>query len=143
MTASALANSAGAQFELTEDQHAILDQADRFARKELYGLSERMDRDEWWPEDAFPKIGDAGYFGTTIPEQYGGAGLDLVSAGLVTQAFSRWNHALALSYVAHDNLCANNIYRNGNEAQRRKYLPGLLLGTDNRRTRPDRARCGF
>ena len=128
MTASALANSADAQFELTEDQSAILDQADRFARKELHDLSERMDREEWWPEDAFPKIGDAGFFGVTIPEQYGGAGLDLVSAGLVTQAFSRWNHALALSYMAHDNLCANNLYRNGNEAQRRKYLPGLCSG---------------
>ena len=128
MTASALANSATAQFELTEDQNAILDQADRFARKEFYGLSERMDQEEWWPEDAFPKIGDAGYFGITIPERYGGAGLDLVSAGLVTQAFSRWNHALALSHVAHDNLCANNIYRNGTEAQRRKYLPGLCSG---------------
>ena len=47
MTASALANSAGAQFELTQDQHAILDQADRFARKELFGLAERMDRDDY------------------------------------------------------------------------------------------------
>jgi isovaleryl-CoA dehydrogenase len=47
---------------------------------------------------------------------------------LVAQAFSRWNHALALSCVAHDNLCLNNIYRNGNEAQRRKYLPDLCLG---------------
>lgn len=128
MTTSTLLNSAGAQFELTEDQLAILDQADRFARKELYGLSEHMDQDEWWPGDAFPKIGDAGYFGITIPEQYGGAGLDLVSAGLVTQAISRWNHALALSYVAHDNLCANNICRNGSEAQRLKYLPGLCSG---------------
>jgi len=128
MTKSELANCARPQFELTDDQIAILDQADRFARKELHGFSERMDRDEWWPEDAFPKIGDAGYFGITIPEQYGGSGLDLVSAGLVTQAISRWNHALALSYVAHDNLCANNIYRNGNEAQRRKYLPGLCSG---------------
>ncbi len=40
----------------------------------------------------------------------------------------RWNHALALSYIAHDNLCANNIYRNGNEAQRRKYLPDMCAG---------------
>src|SRR5262249_18503231 len=126
MTASALANSVGVQFELTDDQQAILDQADRFARNEFYDLSERMDREEWWPADAFPKIGDAGFFGVTIPEQYGGAGLDLVSAGLVTQAFSRWNHALALSHLAHDNLCANNIYRNGDEAQPRQYLPGLL-----------------
>ena len=128
MTTSALADAPAAQFDLTPDQQLILEQADKFARKELYALSERMDREEWWPQDAFPKIGDAGLFGITIPEDYGGAGLDLVSAGLVAQAFSRWNHALALSYIAHDNLCANNIYRNGSEAQRRKYLPGLCSG---------------
>ncbi len=116
------------QFDLTADQQAILDQADRFARNELAGYAERMDREEWWPADAFPKIGEAGFFGVTIPEEYGGAGLDLVSAGLVAQAFSRWNHALALSYIAHDNLCANNIYRNGNESQRRRYLPDLCSG---------------
>jgi isovaleryl-CoA dehydrogenase len=115
-------------FDLGDDQRIILDQADRFARNELYGLAERMDADEWWPEDAFPKIGQNGLFGVTIPEEYGGAGLDLVSAGLVLQGFSRWNHAMALAWVAHDNLCANNIYRNGNQTQRRKYLPGLCSG---------------
>ncbi|QTL04013.1 acyl-CoA dehydrogenase family protein [Aquabacter sp. L1I39] len=115
-------------FDLSEEQRAILDQADRFGRNVLYGYSERMDADEWWPDDAFPKIGDAGFFGITIPEAYGGAGLDLTAAGLVLQGFSRWNHALALSWVAHDNLCANNIYRNGNDAQRRKYLPDLCSG---------------
>lgn len=115
-------------FDLTEEQRTILDQADRFGRNELYGYSERMDAEEWWPEDAFPKIGDAGLFGVTIPEEFGGAGLDLAAAGLVLQGFSRWNHALALSWVAHDNLCANNIYRNGNDVQRRKYLPDLCSG---------------
>jgi isovaleryl-CoA dehydrogenase len=115
-------------FDLDAEQRSVLDQADRFARKELYGLSARMDAEEWWPEDAFPKIGDNGLFGVTIPEEYGGAGLDLLAAGLVLQGLARWNHALALSWVAHDNLCANNIHRNGNEEQRRKYLPGLCSG---------------
>src|ERR1700738_1657419 len=110
-------------FALNEEQQAVLDQADRFARKELYPLSARMDREEWWPDEAFRVIGDNGFFGATIPEEYGGAGLDLLAAGLVLQGFARWNHAMALSWVAHDNLCANNIYRNGNEQQRRKYLP--------------------
>jgi isovaleryl-CoA dehydrogenase len=115
-------------FDLNDDHRVILDQADRFARNELYALSERMDADEWWPEDVFPKIGDNGFFGVTIPEQYGGVGLDLLSAGLVLEGLGRWNHAMALAWVAHDNLCANNIYRNGNEAQRRKYLPDLCAG---------------
>ena len=120
--------SAGPSFELDADQREILDSADRFARKELYPLSERMDAEEYWPEDAFPRIGAAGFFGVTIPERYGGLGADLLAGGLVLQAFARWNHALALSCVAHDNLCLNNIYRNGSEAQRRKYLPDMCKG---------------
>jgi isovaleryl-CoA dehydrogenase len=116
-------------FELTPDQHEILDQADRYARNELYPLSERMDNEEWWPAEAFPKLGEIGYLGITVPEEFGGAGLDLMSAGLILQAMSRWNHAFALSWVAHDNLCVNNIYANANEAQRRQYLPRLCDGT--------------
>jgi isovaleryl-CoA dehydrogenase len=115
-------------FGLNEEQESVLDQADRFARNELYPLAQRMDDEEWWPDDAFPKMGDVGFLGATIPEEYGGAGMDLLAAGLVLQGFARWNHAMALSWVAHDNLCANNIYRNGNEEQRRKYLPKLCSG---------------
>lgn len=115
-------------FDLDEDQQMILDNADRFSRNELYPLAERMDNEEWWPDEAFPKIGDNGLFGITIPEEYGGAGLDLVAAGLVLQGMSRWNHAMALAWVAHDNLCANNIFRNGSDAQRRRYLPDLCSG---------------
>jgi isovaleryl-CoA dehydrogenase len=126
--APAIGDNRPSAFDLTADQRGILDHADAFARRELYGLSERMDADEYWPPEAFPKIGDDGLFGITIPEEYGGAGLDLLSAGLILQGFARWNHALALSWVAHDNLCANNIYRNGDERQRRKYLPGLCSG---------------
>jgi isovaleryl-CoA dehydrogenase len=115
-------------FELNPELREILDSADRFARKELYPLAPRMDLEEWWPETAFPKIGDAGFFGITIPETYGGLGADLVTSGVILQAFGRWNHAMALSWVAHENLCLNNIYRNGNEAQKLKYLPGLCSG---------------
>jgi isovaleryl-CoA dehydrogenase len=126
--ALAIGDNRPAGWELGADQRLILEAADRFARKELYPLAARMDAEEWWPEDAFEKIGAQGLFGITVPAEYGGAGLDLVSAGLVAQAFSRWNHAMALSCVAHDNLCLNNIYRNGDELQRRKYLPDLCLG---------------
>ena len=66
-------------FDLTAEQREILDQADRFGRRELYPLAERMDAEEYWPEDAFPKIGEAGFFGVTVPESYGGVGADLVA----------------------------------------------------------------
>ena len=113
---------------LSADEQQILDQADHFARQELYPLAERMDRDEWWPAEAFPTIGATGYFGIPVAEEYGGAGMDLFASGLVLQAFARWNHALALSWVAHENLCLFNIFRNASEAQRRRYLPGLCSG---------------
>lgn len=121
-------NTTSTLFDLDADQRMILENADRFGRNELHALSERMDNEEWWPEEVFPKIGENGLFGITVPEEYGGAGLDLLAAGLVLQGFARWNHAMALAWVAHDNLCLNNIYRNGNEAQRRKYLPDLCAG---------------
>ena len=113
---------------LSNDEQQILDQADHFAQRELYPLAPRMDKDEWWPPDVFAQIGATGYFGIPVPEAYGGSGLDLFASGLVVQAFSRWNHALALSWVAHENLCLYNIFRNASEAQRQRYLPGLCSG---------------
>jgi isovaleryl-CoA dehydrogenase len=113
---------------LSDDEQTILDQADRFARNELYPLSQRMDDEEWWPPEVFAQIGATGYFGIPVSEAYGGAGLDLFASGLVLQAFSRWNHALALSWVAHENLCLYNIYRNANDELRRRYVPGLCSG---------------
>jgi isovaleryl-CoA dehydrogenase len=120
--------ASGNAFALNDDQRAMLDEADRFARNELYPLAERMDNEEWWPEDIFENIGEMGYFGLTVPEEYGGQGLDFFTSGLVAQAFGRWNYALSLSWVAHENLCLNNIYRNANETLRNKYLPGLCSG---------------
>jgi isovaleryl-CoA dehydrogenase len=114
---------------LSTDEMEILANADRFAQAELYPLAQKMDDEEWWPPEIFPKIGETGYFGITVPEAYGGSNLDLMAAGLVLQAFSRWNHALGLAWVAHENLCLHNILRNGNEAQKKKYLPGLVKGT--------------
>ena len=115
-------------FGLDADQQQILDEADKWCRKEAYPLAQRMDDEEWWPEDIFRKIGDQGYFGITVPEEFGGVGLDYFTSGLITQAMARYNYALSLSYIAHENLCLNNIYRNANDDLRRKYLPDLCSG---------------
>src|ERR1700694_1616289 len=129
-SAAAIATAPGsaAAFDLSPEQREVLDAADRYAREELYPLAKRMDDEEWWPADAFARLGQHGYPGLNLPPACGVSGLDLVSPGLVAQAFSRWNHAMALSWIAHDNLCANNLYRHGSEAQRRRYLPGLCSG---------------
>jgi len=126
--ADASLRNANPYFDLTDEHAQTLDLANKWARQELYDIAPRMDKDEWWPDNLMAKIGEAGYCGITAPEEYGGLGSDLFTSGLVLQAFSRWNHAVALSWVAHDNLCLNNIYRNANEAQRKKYLPGMCSG---------------
>ncbi len=114
---------------LSTDEMEILSQADRFAQAEMYPLAQRMDDEEWWPDQIFPKIGETGYFGITAPEALGGSGMDVFTSGLILQAFGRWNHALALAWVAHENLCLHNILRNANDEQKKKYIPGLVKGT--------------
>ncbi len=118
-----------AGFSLNEDQRAILDAADRYGREQLGPLARRMDDDEWWPDDAFRALGQEGYLGITVPTELGGVGLDLFASGLVLQGFSRWNYALGLSWVAHENLCLNNILRNGSRDQCERYIPGLSDGS--------------
>lgn len=115
--------------ELDADEQQMLEETDRFARGELYPLAPRMDTEEWWPDHLFPHLGASGYLGITVPDTYGGVGADLFASGLVLEAFSRWNHAVGIAWVAHENLCLNNLYRNGTEEQRRRYLPGLCNGT--------------
>jgi isovaleryl-CoA dehydrogenase len=61
---------------LAEDHRLLLEQVGRFAQREFFGLQERMDADEWWPEGAFPALGANGYLGVTAPAELGGAGLD-------------------------------------------------------------------
>lgn len=118
----------GWSYRLAGDRQEILDQADRFARAELYPLAPRMDTEEWWPEGIFSRLGGLGYLGITTPAEFGGSGADLFTCGLIAQAFARWNHALALSWVAHENLCLNNILANADEEQRRRFLPKLCSG---------------
>jgi isovaleryl-CoA dehydrogenase len=124
-----LRNALNPGFHLTTDQQEILDQADRFARKELWPLQQRMDDEDWWPPELMPSLGRIGFLGVTAPSAFGGSDGDVFTCGLIAQGLARWNPAAALSYVAHDNLCLNNIARNANEALKKKYLPGLCDGS--------------
>jgi len=114
---------------LSQDRLHILESADRLARERLAPLAVRMDAEEWWPDEEFRGLGREGFLGVTAPESLGGANLDLFASGLVCQAIARWNHALALSWVAHENLCLNNILRNANAEQRERFIPGLCDGS--------------
>jgi isovaleryl-CoA dehydrogenase len=113
---------------IDEDQREILEQVDRLARNELHALQQRMDDEEWWPEDVFPLLGAHGYLGVTAPPELGGAGLDFFASGLVVQGVARWNPAVALSLLAHDNLCLGNIVANAGDELCERYVPGMCEG---------------
>lgn len=116
------------QFELTADQRGIYDQAFRFAQKELAPLLARMDDEDWCPPQLMKMLGENGYFGITAPEEYGGSGMDLFSAGMVAEAFGYWNHNATFVWGPHENLCLNNILRNGSAEQKQRYLPKMCSG---------------
>ena len=122
------AREASAAFGLTDDQREILEQVGRFARAELHPLQQRMDDEEWWPEHVFGLLGANGYLGVTAPAELGGAGLDFFASGLVVQAVARWNPAVALSLLVHENLCLNNILANAGAALQRRYVPAMCEG---------------
>ena len=116
-------------FRLSAEQEEILSISDRFAQAEFWPLQQRMDDEEWWPPPAMPALARMGFLGVTVPTQLGGAGSDFFTSGLITQGLARWNPSIALSYVAHENLCLNNIARNGSDEIRTRFLPRLCDGT--------------
>lgn len=116
------------QFDLTDDQRAIRDAAFRYAEAELHPLLAKMDDEDWYPDHLIAKLGADGYCGLTAPAELGGAGLDLISAGLVAEAFGYWNLNASFIWGPHENLCLNNILRNGNDNQIARYVPDLCAG---------------
>lgn len=117
------------QFDLTPEHRAIYDAAFKYAQSELHPLLARMDDDDWYPDHLMAKLGADGYCGLTAPEALGGAGMDLISAGLVGEAFGYWNTNAAFIWGPHENLCLNNILRNGTEEQITRYVPDLCAGS--------------
>lgn len=117
-----------ANYALTDEQRQIVDHVERVSREVLHPLQEKMDADEWWPDDLFRQMGELGLLGITAPEELGGSGQNEFTQALVSEVISKWNPAVGLSHGAHDNLCLNNILRNGSEQQLRKYVPGLCKG---------------
>ena len=115
-------------FDLTPEQEMIRDTVADFARNELWPLAERMDEEEWLPEDIFRKTGELGILAIPIPEQYGGLGSDIFTQMVAHEELSRFCPSVALSLGAHANLCMYNLFKNGNEDQRMKFLPKLGTG---------------
>jgi isovaleryl-CoA dehydrogenase len=115
-------------FELTEEQRMLKETVGRFVDKDVIPLAAEIDEQERFPEENFKSMADMGFFGITIPEEYGGSGSDFLSCVLVMEELARGCVSTANTYGSHAILCTENIFRNGSEEQRRKYLPDLISG---------------
>jgi isovaleryl-CoA dehydrogenase len=115
-------------FDLGETADAIRDTVWSFAANEIAPRADEIDKTNLFPRDLWPKIGALGLHGITVEEEYGGAGLGYLEHCVAMEEISRASAAVGLSYGAHSNLCVNQIRRNGNDEQKRKYLPKLISG---------------
>jgi len=115
-------------FELTEEQRMLKETVTRFVDEQVVPLAEEIDEEERFPKENFETMAEMGLFGVTIPEEYGGSGSDFISAVLVMEQLARGCASTANTWGSHAILCTENIYRNGNEEQRHKYLPDLIDG---------------
>ena len=118
----------GINFDLGEDVDMLRDAVWQFAQKEILPRAAEIDRVNEFPADLWKKLGDMGLLGMTVSEDYGGANMGYLAHIVAMEEISRASASVGLSYGAHSNLCVNQIRRNGNDAQRKKYLPKLISG---------------
>ncbi|HRQ60464.1 MAG TPA: isovaleryl-CoA dehydrogenase [Alphaproteobacteria bacterium] len=116
------------QFDHPDEIKMLREEVQKFAAAELAPRAESIDHKNEFPMDMWKKLGDMGLLGITVSPDYGGAGMGYLAHVIAVEELSRASASVALSYGAHSNLCVNQIYRNGNEAQKQKYLPKLISG---------------
>ena len=115
-------------FDLGEEIDMLRDTVSQFAQVELAPRAAQIDAQNAFPNEMWQKFGDLGLLGITVGEDYGGAEMGYLAHVVAMEEISRASASVGLSYGAHSNLCVNQIHRNANEAQKRKYLPDLVSG---------------
>lgn len=115
-------------FDHDETINMLRETVYQFAQNELAPRATEIDEKNEFPSDMWKKLGDLGLLGITVSEEYGGADMGYLAHVIAMEELSRTSASVALSYGAHSNLCVNQIYRNGTQAQKEKYLPKLVSG---------------
>ena len=115
-------------FGLGEDIDLLRETVREFAATEVAPRAQAIDRDNEFPRDLWPRLGELGLLGITVEPEFGGAGLGYLAHVVAVEELSRASGSVGLSYGAHSNLCVNQLRRWGTEAQKRKYLPALISG---------------
>src|SRR5918912_800794 len=118
----------GLDFDLGPEIGMLRSTVRGFAEDRIAPIAAEIDRTDRFPVELWPEMGALGLHGITVEEEYGGVGMGYLAHCVAMEEVSRASASVGLSYGAHSNLCVNQIRRNGNEAQKRKYLPDLISG---------------
>ncbi len=118
----------GFRFDLGETADMLRETVRSFSADHIAPRADEIDKTNTFPRDLWPKLGELGLLGITVEEEYGGAGLGYLEHCVAMEEVSRASASIGLSYGAHSNLAVNQLRRNGNEKQKRKYLPKLISG---------------
>jgi isovaleryl-CoA dehydrogenase len=118
----------GFDFGLGEDLDQLRRTVQDFSRDKIAPRAAEIDRDNVFPRDLWPQMGELGLHGITVEEEWGGSGLGYLAHCVAMEEVSRASASVGLSYGAHSNLCVNQIRRNATDEQKRRYLPKLISG---------------
>jgi isovaleryl-CoA dehydrogenase len=111
------------------EEHTMLRSMIRdFVAEEVEPQALEHDREEKFNLDLFRKLGEYGLLGISVPEEYGGSGMDATAVAIVNEELSYSDPGLCLAYLAHAQLMVNNLAHNGNEAQKTRILPKVCSG---------------
>ena len=124
----AVEETVGFDLSLSEEQKVIRDTAREFARREVDPIADEIDEAQRFPRELFAQLGELGFLGILVPEEFGGAGLGYVEYVLIIRELSRVDPAVGLSLAAHNSLCGQHIYKFGDDRQRRRWVEPLAAG---------------
>ncbi len=115
-------------FGITEEQKQFIMMIREFAQREVLPYAAQWDEEEKFPMEVVKKLGELGVMGMVVPEEYGGVGLDFVTACLIQEEVGAADGSLGLTVESHNSLATGHILHFGTEEQKRKYLPDLASG---------------
>lgn len=123
-----MVNLESLNFSLNDTTHLLRESVQKFVTQEILPKAQEIDKQNQFPQELWKKMGDLGLLGITVDERFGGTQMGYLEHAIAMEEISRGSASVGLSYGAHSNLCVNQIYRNGSEEQKLRYLPGLIKG---------------